>query len=245
MKSSQLFCQLPTPELNSFLILSAWDPPYVASGRPPQKTPLFYCYTRSLPRECVTESLPSIELFRLSGVLSQYYLSISVFKVSRKLEVPPPPHRQAHGQRCVLNAVQIVIQMFSAHTNFPVYIDSEWNFIQDINLTLLPPPPSVSCLFQHQAVLCPSTQTWGRYGPYHRENSKTSPLHCIRPQKFWESELGSPSHSEIWSIATYTSWNKVRWNSTIFQSEQRILPLAKINKYVNKQTNIITRFLSS
>jgi hypothetical protein len=44
---------LGTPELDSVLILAARDPLYIVSVQPPQKTPLFYCCVRSLPRECV------------------------------------------------------------------------------------------------------------------------------------------------------------------------------------------------
>jgi hypothetical protein len=32
--------QMPTPEINSVLILAAWDPRYIASGRSSQKTPV-------------------------------------------------------------------------------------------------------------------------------------------------------------------------------------------------------------
>jgi hypothetical protein len=49
-----LFCQLPTPELNSILILAASDPRYIALGRPPQKTSLpLLLYVDSLLQGCV------------------------------------------------------------------------------------------------------------------------------------------------------------------------------------------------
>jgi hypothetical protein len=45
----QLFCQLPIPELNSILILTAWDPCYIASVRPHRKHRFFYYY---VPLHC-------------------------------------------------------------------------------------------------------------------------------------------------------------------------------------------------
>jgi hypothetical protein len=98
--------QLPTPELDWILILAAWDPRYIASGRTHRKHCFLYCcilihcctdvFTAPLRsnarcadyrkhrssivarvRFCgnvFTESLPSSEQFRLSGIMSQYFL---------------------------------------------------------------------------------------------------------------------------------------------------------------------------
>jgi hypothetical protein len=41
----------------------------------------------------------------------------------------------------ILNVVQIVIRMFYAHTNFPVYIHSRLELYRRYNLTLTSPSP--------------------------------------------------------------------------------------------------------
>jgi hypothetical protein len=79
-------CSHGTPELDSILILAAWDSRYRVSGRPPQKTPLpLFCLPQGVRRwrqktplfyfapvcfrgNMFTEPLPSNELFRLSGI---------------------------------------------------------------------------------------------------------------------------------------------------------------------------------
>jgi hypothetical protein len=98
---SQLLVQLPTPEDYSILILAAWEPRYIPRGGSTENTAsiiVAYWFTAAemcLPHFCVgtraartTENvallllhefasalpLPSNELFRLSGVMSQYFL---------------------------------------------------------------------------------------------------------------------------------------------------------------------------
>jgi hypothetical protein len=52
-------------------------------GADPQNTPLFYFCVHSLPLGCFNRPLPSNELFRLSGVMSQYLTLLL-----RMVEVP-------------------------------------------------------------------------------------------------------------------------------------------------------------
>jgi hypothetical protein len=56
---SQLFCQLPTPDTPSIIILTAWDPRYITSGPPLENTAssIVACWLTpaeiSLPHRCV------------------------------------------------------------------------------------------------------------------------------------------------------------------------------------------------
>jgi hypothetical protein len=101
--SSQLFCQLR--RLDSILFLAMRDPCYIASGRIHRKHRFLYCwmvihwwrdmFTKQLRntdhgkqrcsiaahvcfhRNVFTKPLPSNELFRLSGIISQYNLKLA------------------------------------------------------------------------------------------------------------------------------------------------------------------------
>jgi hypothetical protein len=108
-----------TPELDSILILAAWDPVIQPRGDHHRKhcflyccvlihccrdvfnAPLrsnergidhrkhrFYCCARSLPLECISESLLSNERFQLSGVMSRYeYYRLSKGNMSEELKL--------------------------------------------------------------------------------------------------------------------------------------------------------------